>query len=408
MIRILVFLTLLVSTSSLWAQLSQTSGLLWEIQRDDLPSPSYLYGSYHTNDRRVFDWMDSVYVALENCETISPEVDMFEAFYMFEPSNSDLRLKFDNQGNPYTVNNDASPSYYGDENGMPQVLDATFQQYCLNAGKELQPLETIESQMDISIGSPFEWLRHVPMSFFNDAKEEFLKEYLKADVDELDKMMRTSLGGGSEYYKSLIIDRNKTMFVGLDTLMPKRNGVFCVVGAGHLGGKRGIIQILKNNGYSVRKVEAGTTKNRTDLLSDYKKYKSFELINDTLGLVANFSGKPMELDNEFDDCLLGYEYIELGQGNHFKIEVYPLENELTLEQFAENHINLPEDATTKIVELKNGNQAIEGISENYLEGITWKRIIPSEDYLFVLIAKGGNKFMNSPRPQLFFDRVMVR
>lgn len=407
MIRI-IQLTIILSAQFSWAQLSQTSGLLWKIERDDLSSPSYLYGSFHTNDRRVFDWMDSTYIALQNCETIALEVDLFDAFDLFEPRNSDLKLKFDNQGKVYTTVNDASDSYYGDEDGMPQVLDASFQQYCLNAGKKFYPLETIESQLNILGGSSNNWFEGKRWSFVKDAQEKFLVEYLKSDVEELDKMMRSSLGVGSDYYKSLIIDRNKDMFVGLDTLMSERNGVFCAVGAGHLGGNRGIIQILRNNGYSVRKVEAGSTKNRKEILTEYRKFNSCEFINDTLGLVAKFYGKPMEIENEYESFLVGYEYIELGQGNHFKIEVYPLEEEVSLEQFAEEYINLPEEAMTKIIDLENGSQAIEGISENYREGITWKRIVPSEKYLFVLIAKGGNKFMNSPRPQLFFDGVFVK
>lgn len=406
MIKIFQLSFLLFANFS-FGQLSQTPGLLWEINRDDLPAPSYLYGSFHTNDRRVFDWMDSTYIALENCETISLEVDIFEAFHLYEPTNSDLRLKFDRDGNLYSNNETASRSHYGDEDGMPQFLDATFQQYCYNTGKELFPLESLEDQLEVIEQEPTTyWLSDFSSSYFQEKKEKFLSKYLESDVSKLDQFLRSSMGEKSKLYQSLIVERNKLMFDGLDTIMPKRKGVFCAVGAGHLGGRQGILSLLKNKGYSVRKINVGSNVNRKNLISDFRKLNTYEFTNDSLGLFANFYGKPIEIVQ--GDFLIGYEYVELGQGNQFKIEVYPLENEITLVECAENFINLPEDAKTKIIELPNGKKAIEGISENYFEGITWKRILIGEKYLFVLVAKGGNKFMNSQRSQRFFNQVLVK
>lgn len=407
--RIITLLFGLISCFS-WGQLSEQSGLLWKIERDDLSAPSYLYGSFHTNDRRVFDWIDSTYIALKNCETIALEVDIFDAFAfkLFSPKNTHLSLKFDRNGKPYTTNKKASFSFYGDEDGMPQFLDAQFQQYCLNAGKELFPLETIESQLETFGDNRNLNYRKTPRIITNEIKEVFLEEYLQSDVEALEQLMRSSVGAEDELYQSIIVNRNYAMTDSLDKLIPQRKGVFCAVGAGHLGGSKGIIQLLRNKGYSVQKVNAGSLVNRQEILREYRKFQSYELINDTIGLVANFHGKPVEVEVNNEDFLVGYEYIELGQGNAYRIEVYPIENEIPIEQYAKEMISLPIDAQTHPVELPNGNIALEGISENYWEGITWKRVVLGEKYLFVLIAKGGNKFMNSPRPTRFFDCIWIR
>jgi len=55
------------------AQQNQNS-LLWKIEGNNLSSPSYLYGTIHVHDNRVFNFSDSVFIALEACEAFALEV----------------------------------------------------------------------------------------------------------------------------------------------------------------------------------------------------------------------------------------------------------------------------------------------------------------------------------------------
>ena len=54
--------------------------LLWEISGNGLELNSYLFGSLHSNDKRLFNLTDSTYFALNNVNTISLETDMFSLF----------------------------------------------------------------------------------------------------------------------------------------------------------------------------------------------------------------------------------------------------------------------------------------------------------------------------------------
>ena len=45
--------------------------LLWEISGNGMKSKSYLFGSIHSNDKRVFYLTDSTYFALNNATTIA-------------------------------------------------------------------------------------------------------------------------------------------------------------------------------------------------------------------------------------------------------------------------------------------------------------------------------------------------
>src|SRR4249919_2429992 len=51
------------------------STLLWKISGNDLQKPSYLYGTMHLTDERVFNIGDSVYKAIENSDGFAIEID---------------------------------------------------------------------------------------------------------------------------------------------------------------------------------------------------------------------------------------------------------------------------------------------------------------------------------------------
>ena len=58
---------------------SQGNSLLWKISGNGLPSPSYLYGTMHTTDARVFKLADSVLMAFESCDLFVMEVIIDDA-----------------------------------------------------------------------------------------------------------------------------------------------------------------------------------------------------------------------------------------------------------------------------------------------------------------------------------------
>src|ERR1051325_9566185 len=54
----------------------QYHSLLWRISGNGLTKPSYLYGTMHLTDRRLFYFGDSLYKALEESEGFAAELDM--------------------------------------------------------------------------------------------------------------------------------------------------------------------------------------------------------------------------------------------------------------------------------------------------------------------------------------------
>src|SRR5579871_2249156 len=48
--------------------------LLWRISGKDLKEPSYLFGTMHVKDKRVFGFSDSVMLAIQKCKSFALEV----------------------------------------------------------------------------------------------------------------------------------------------------------------------------------------------------------------------------------------------------------------------------------------------------------------------------------------------
>ena len=80
--------------------------------------------------------------------------------------------------------------------------------------------------------------------------------YRDKDLDMLDSL--TTLASSEAYLKTLLYDRNIVMVHSIDSLV-KTGSLFAAVGAAHLPGKRGIIEMLRARGYTVKPVKDSYT-----------------------------------------------------------------------------------------------------------------------------------------------------
>jgi hypothetical protein len=330
------------------------------------------------------------------------ETDIFSLFEDWDTRKEELTILYDSNGNPYTASNKATKTIYGNEDGMPQFLDAYFLQYCYNAGKKFFALETVDKQLDLAS----EWIQPdlgaVGQNLFNPMQEKMIELYLKGDIYSLDRMMRVTLSYSPGMYEDFIVDRNIQMVIGLDSLI-KKQSLFCAVGAGHLAGENGLINLLRKKGYKVRKVSASFSEELFAEKATVKSKKTYTYINDTIGINAEFPGKPMELKIWDNHPYLIYR--EMGQGNTYSMEIVPIEDETGLDEHAAIYIASPDASKVKHIYLDNGSEIYEGLSDTYSEGIHWVRVIQNDKYLLILKAYGGNKFMHSNRPNVFFSKI---
>ena len=141
------------------------NALLWEISGNGLKEKSYLFGTFHNNHKDLFRFSDTVFYALDKVKSIALETDLFALFKKMDVREDAVELQLDMYGDPYSTSKKASETVYGDENGMPQFMDAYFQQYATNTQKELYFFESYDDQMKVFTG-------------INKSKQPFLQENL--------------------------------------------------------------------------------------------------------------------------------------------------------------------------------------------------------------------------------------
>ena len=377
--------------------------LLWEISGNGLKEKSYLFGTLHSNDKRIFDLSDSVYYALDKANLIILEADIFELFKDIDSREDLPNTLYDKDGKAYTASEIASRTTYGDENGMPQFIDALLEEYCHNANKKFFALEDVKDQLNL--GAKLNFTKRI---FINDAFNDFSNQklielYLKGDITAIERFIRANLSVDKEQFAALITDRNNKMAHKLDSILKKKESFFCAIGAGHLAGSEGVINLLRTRGYRLRPILWSRSENKTLAKKTINSFRSYTYKDLASGLNANFHGKPFSEKNS--DGSLSLIYREYGQGNSYSIDIVPNDSTLSFEQIATIYIASPPDINFNKKILDDGTLLFEGLSDTYPEGLNWVRIIFSEKHFAVLKTYGGNKFMHSDRPKKFFDNV---
>jgi len=377
--------------------------LLWEISKAGTKEKSYLFGTLHSNDKRIFDLSDSVYYALDKAKLIVLETDIFELFKDVDSREDLPNTLYDKDGKAYTSSNVASKTTYGDEDGMPQFIDASLEEYCHNANKKFFALEDVKDQ--INLGTKLTFGKRVFINnILNDfSNQKLIELYLKGDINSIERFIKANLAGDKEQFAALITDRNSKMAHKLDSLLKKKESFFCAIGAGHLAGSEGVINLLRTRGYRLRPMLWIRSENKTLAKKSILSFRNYTYKDQTSGLNANFHGKPFA--EKKADGSLSLIYREYGQGNSYIIDIVPNDSTLSFEQIALINIASPPNSSFYKKILDNGTLLFEGLSDNYPEGLNWVRIIFSDQYFAVLKTYGGNKFLHSDRPKKFFDNV---
>lgn len=285
-----IFLLLLSSLLFLQVQ----AQLLWEISGNKLTQPSYLFGTHHLVPATFLDSVAQVYKCFNSSETIVGElvlssVDaqsaLLKAAMMpqgqsikellsakdFEMIDAELNSVFKiglselSQMQPQFIT-----TLYMVELYKSQViiktdlfLDSYFQLVATEKGKRVVGLETLETQIELLFNSwSLERQTELMLATFKN-KDEQLAEmlsltqmYKKGDLAGMDAM-QTAQGDLTDFtpeeYALMLVNRNEAWLQQLPELM-QNSSCFVAVGAGHLPGEKGLVQLLKKAGYQLKPI----------------------------------------------------------------------------------------------------------------------------------------------------------
>jgi len=391
---LLVFFFGVYQTAFLQLNFNTTNQLLWEVKKKGQKKPSYVFGTIHLNDSKLFKFSDSVYYAFNNTVFFSPEIDIHDLFDLYS-TRLNTNLLVDANNRIYKGTNWTDKKGYGSPTGWPQFLDAYFYQIAVNSNKKVIPLESLNDQ--VSAIQSIVFSDYLGRRSFSE--EDMIDIYLTGNIYQLQQLIYQGFKG-SNGYDELIVKRNNKMADKIDSIA-KSGSTFVAVGAGHMSGKYGILTLLKQKGYEVRPVGTTYTENLKNEKEFFKAHHSYIYKDTALRFEMKFGMKPVfSMDDEF----IHLESRDLGQGNVYILEVEKIMDEnLLINYFLDENFYQPVNATIERLTLEDGTEAYEGIVEIVEYGLCRKRILIRNGYLYKLTCSGGLPFLNSNRPATFFN-----
>lgn len=264
---------------------NKNQSLLWKISGGNSKKTSYVFGTIHVRDSRAFfnnktllkkiaacdsyvgefnledtdPMVLSKYMLLPNGKTISEQLSIKQAKALDKLLNKQIGIGLEqlNHHKPLLVINLLTESFF--EADMPEPLDSHLFNYAKVLNKRMDGLETFEEQLNVlvelSLKSQFKSLISTVKKFknFKQQLKKLTQYYMRQDIQ---KLYQTAKRNSKGMRKILIYKRNKIMANRIDELVRKESA-FIAVGAGHLAGEKGILRLLKKQGYKVTPVRFG-------------------------------------------------------------------------------------------------------------------------------------------------------
>ena len=127
-------------------------------------------------------------------------------------------------------------------------------------GKPISGLETFELQIGVFDGlSPREqesMLRETlqDMDALDKSADRIVQAWLRGDAASLEESLLSGMRAYPALFQKLIVDRNRRWLPEIERLIKQGENPLIVVGAAHLVGKDGVIELLKQRGYTVEQL----------------------------------------------------------------------------------------------------------------------------------------------------------
>jgi len=269
-----------------------TNTLLWQISGNGLRQPSYLFGTIHMLCKDDAVLSDSLKRVIRNCKDVYLEVDMDNIFEMMglmksmkmrnDTTLADLmdkkdydRVKtfFQEKSGliPFSMLETYKPLLAVStlaESAVPCESAIAMEQLIMEEAKRndknIKGLETMAYQAGIFDSIPYklqaeQLIRYVDSSATEKDQEnkefnELADAYKNQDLNKLEELSNKNDIGVSNFADLLLYNRNRNWVEKLKTLMNAKP-LLIAVGAGHLPGEKGVINLLRKAGYNVKPVK---------------------------------------------------------------------------------------------------------------------------------------------------------
>jgi uncharacterized protein YbaP (TraB family) len=288
--------------------------MLWEISGKGLKKPSYLMGSMHLTDKRLFEFPDSLAIIMGQADALAMEIDPDSlALYIFRDRYDGSAEEYMLYSHKYGVGSGIwSEIFPSNVEGLysswvieefrrsegdsfpPCVLDLYLYTWAKRHQKSTGGLETVRghinelnvfTQDSLVTEEAVELLEKdslfSPDYMYNDdnggfgfgdmdsIQEAFKDIYASGSLDSLQNFLMKN-GSTRSMYTSGFIRRNYNMIAYIDSVAQEKSLV-AVMGCGHLVGPSNLIELLRGRGYTLRPVTARFPQDTSYGLPDFDR-----------------------------------------------------------------------------------------------------------------------------------------
>lgn len=282
--RIIIFLSAIFLCSYIPVQRksgNESASLLWRISGKDLKKPSYIFGTMHLICRQDYVWTSHMEKSLTEADKICLEMDMDDPDVITKVSaglidKSGKKLKDYFTPEQYKILRKYAKDSLGIDLGMfqqmkpialeglmatnstdcpdPVSYEDSIMKVALMGHKEVLGLELPEEQIavleSISSDTIVKYLMEEIQSSATSNTEytQLVTAYRNQDIRALYNLLNDAHELGD---MGVFLDgRNKKWITRMADQM-KNGSIFYAVGAGHLWGDNGVLELLRKNGYTV-------------------------------------------------------------------------------------------------------------------------------------------------------------
>ena len=282
------------------AATSSQNTLLWRISGKNLSKPSYLFGTMHLLCGDDIQVSDSLRSAIQGSDNVYLELEMDNLFEMFgamgqmnmkgDTTLADLLTKeeytkvkayFEGSGGllPFAMLETMKPMLSASLIAQQQsstscdkmvAMEQLIMQEAKEADKKIKGLETMNYQLGIFDKIPYklqakQLYQMIAKSNDTAGTSELVmltNAYRSQQLEKLEEMTVKEDMGIKNFTELLLYQRNEDWAKKLDSLMIDK-ALVVAVGAGHLPGKRGVINLLRQSGYKVEPVKNDMIKKKS-------------------------------------------------------------------------------------------------------------------------------------------------
>lgn len=262
------------------------NSMLWQIKMPGQETTSYLLGTIHLLCKDDLQFSDAVIMAINKAERIYFEMDLdnpdmikeglamlsmkdgktlkdlysaedYEKIAGFFKDSLQIPLAIFNRMKPALLEAVIYPKLLSCE--TVEGLESAIMEIAKQQKISIYGLEDLTFQSAIFDSIPYQVQAKSFLNIIDSLQEyknyfnKMYNAYFNNDLLEVEKIMNETSVGNEEEKGLLLTNRNRNWVDTLKNILPKHN-VLIAVGAGHLAGDEGLIELFKKEGYQVTAV----------------------------------------------------------------------------------------------------------------------------------------------------------